>query len=321
MTLPNKHNFCGGAFPDWLEVNLLKQCNAKCSWCIEKIGYHPEKVVDWLEICKKAIQTDKKNIILLGGEPTLHKQLKNIVHTLSAEDRNVYITTNGSKLTPDFVESNLNGIKGANISIHDYDINNNYRITGLILNLYNLKDAINKLHKMDVSVRFNCNCIKDYVCSEDTVKRYIQFAQNMGADEVRFAELKQDENNFINLAKIFNYQYGLNDDPFIEGCNLNTTINNMPVNFRQMCGLQTKCRPKPINPEQAKKQVLYYNGIIYDGWQTIKEAPVTDKELMDLLMDVADAKITPNDAKNKIKKALEDKEKENNDTDSGGCRY
>lgn len=43
---------------------------------------------------------------------------------------------------------------------------------------------------------------------------YIKFAKSMGANSVRFAELKMDNNNFVDLAKIMDYQYGLNDDPF-----------------------------------------------------------------------------------------------------------
>ena len=38
-SIPNKLNFCGGNFQDWLEVMLTPACNGKCSWCIEKNGY------------------------------------------------------------------------------------------------------------------------------------------------------------------------------------------------------------------------------------------------------------------------------------------
>jgi hypothetical protein len=56
---PNKNNFCGGNFQDWLEVNLTDKCNGKCVWCIEKAGYHPEKHAGWQTIVKKAIESDK----------------------------------------------------------------------------------------------------------------------------------------------------------------------------------------------------------------------------------------------------------------------
>ena len=303
MTLPNKNNFCGGAFPDWLEINLLKQCNARCEWCIEKNGFHPKKVVDWTELCKKALATGQKNIILLGGEPTLYPRLQNMVYALAAEKRNVYITTNGSMLSREFVKKNLKGIKGVNVSIHDYDATNNRFITGLNLDLNALMYAIEELHNIGASVRFNCNCIKGKIDNVDDAERYIWFAQAMKADKVRFAELKQCNGYFVDLAKMFSYQYGLNDDPFIKGCNLNTVIDGMPVNFRQMCGLQTELRPMPVDPIQVAKQVLYYDGVLYDGWQQVaRKSVMADTKLLEILKAIANGELTPQDALDEIER-------------------
>ena len=49
---PNERNSCSGRFADWLEVNLLSKCNAKCAWCVEKDGFHPEEKATWQEIAK-----------------------------------------------------------------------------------------------------------------------------------------------------------------------------------------------------------------------------------------------------------------------------
>jgi pyruvate-formate lyase-activating enzyme len=275
---PNPKNFCGGNFQDWLEVNLTNECNGKCSWCIEKNGFHPKEHVSWQVLANAAIKTQKKNIILLGGEPTSYKNLKEIINYLKSYDRNVYITTNGSKLSPKFISENLIGLCGINISIHDCDLANNKKITGIQLDENTLKYSIHQLHAYEISVRLNCNCITGHIDRESGICNYINWARDvLGADCVRFAELKNDKNNFVNLAKIFNYSYELNDDPFTKGCNQNVFINDFPVNFRQMCGLQTPLRVKPINLIQLEKQVLYYDGIIYNGWQT-KESTVVKKE-------------------------------------------
>ena len=101
-------------------------------------------------------------------------------------------------------------------------------------------------------------------------------------------------------------------------------IKGMPVNFRLMCGLQTEKRLKPKNPKQCQKQVLYYDGKIYDGWQTFhKEEIVTDKQLSQLLKDVADKKVSPTEAAIKIGKEMGN-EKVNKVVryeSSGGCQY
>jgi organic radical activating enzyme len=264
---PNPRNFCGGNFQDWLEVNLLEKCNGLCSWCVEKTGYHPKKHVPWWSIAHKALSSGRKNIILLGGEPTLYPKLRELVLALSLARRNVWITTNGSMLSPEFIKANLVGVTGVNISIHDFDLEQNRKIVGVDLTL--LPETTSALHALGINIRFNCNCIANHVDTEEKINQYIVWAKGIGADKIRFAELKDDEGSFVDLAKTLDYKYGLSDDPFICGCNSDAVIHGLPVNFRQMCGLQTPRRKKPVNPRQYPKPVLYYDGKFYAGWQKL----------------------------------------------------
>ena len=142
------------------------------------------------------------------------------------------------------------------------------------------------------------------VDSEKRIRDYIQFAKDLGADEVRFAELKRDNDRFVDLAKTLGYKYGLNDDPFTLGCHKSAIIDGMPVNFRQMCGLQTPLRPRPVNPRQEKKQVLYYDGKIYDGWQTKENHRMDKKEIESLMERVSTGQISPEEAAGLIKAEL-----------------
>ena len=295
---PHKDNFCGGNFQDWLEVNLTNKCNAKCKWCVEKKGWHPKKHAPWKTICKAAISSGKTNIILLGGEPTLHKDLKKIIKNLHDAGKRVWVTTNGSKLTKNWVSKNMIGIYGVNISIHHYNLLKNEIITSVQLDEKKLVMAISELHSMGATVRLNCNCIKGYIDSRSEINQYIEWGKLMGANKIRFAELKHDDNKFVDLAAILDHQYGLNDDPYIHGCNQDTVINGMPVNFRQMCGMQTKMRKLPDNPEIIDKNVLYYDGNMYDGWQT---RGGLIGSLNDILYNVKDGKISVEDALKKIK--------------------
>jgi sulfatase maturation enzyme AslB (radical SAM superfamily) len=289
---PNKKNFCGGNFQDWLEVNLTEKCNGRCSWCVEKNGYHPKERAGWQTISEQALRSNRKNIILLGGEPTLYPDLSKIVQALSSAGRRVWVTTNGGRLNRQYILTNLNGITGINISIHDSSLLQNKSITGIYIK--NLFNTVFALHDIKANVRFNCNCIKGHVDSIEAIERYIEFAKTAGADKIRFAELKHDDRGFVDLAKILNYKYSLNDNPFVKGCNSDAVINGMPVNFRQMCGLQTSRRVCPENPVQYAKSVLYYDGKFYNGWQTIKQ---NDGKLLELLNEVRDAV-------NKIRKDL-----------------
>ena len=293
-TKPNHKNFCSGAFPDWLEINLTEDCNARCSWCIEKNGYHPKEKAPWWIIAEQALKKhNAQNIILLGGEPTLYAELKQFINVLHKAGRNVWITSNGSLIDQRFAKDTLRGITGINISLHHYDMLRNETITGIKIDVKELREGIKQLHNSHITVRLNCNCIKNNIDNIGEFLRYIEFSKSMSVDRIRFAELRNEENSFVDLAKLFGYEYGLNDDPFTMGCTADAVINDMPVNFRQMCGLQTSKRIRPVNPQQISKKVLYYDGIFYDGWQIRrKEENMNEMELVKLLEDVASGKVS-----------------------------
>lgn len=266
-TRPHAANACGGNFQDWLEVNLLPECNGRCSWCIERRGYHPTQRASWQAICAAALATEKRNVILLGGEPTLYPGLRDLVRELTGADRRVWLTTNGALLGQRWREAALDGIAGVNISIHHYELSVNARIVGVALEEGELRRCIGALRAAGARVRFNCNLMGGHIDSADSIRRYLAFARGLGASHVRFAELKGKGGAFVDLCDVLGPEHGLTADPFADGCNHDTELDGMPVNLRQMCGLQTPRRPRPINPVQCAGQVLYYDGHLYRGWQ------------------------------------------------------
>jgi hypothetical protein len=172
------------------------------------------------------------------------------------------------------VTSNLQGITGVNISVHYYDLEENEEVVGIWLDESDFLLSIPALKQMNSEIRLNCNCIKGYIDSKSQIEEYLLWAKSIGVCSVRFAELKRDDEKFVDLGKIMDYRYGLNDDPFVYGCWKETVIGGVRVNFRQMCGLQApNQRPVPTDPVLHPKQVLYYDGIIYDGWQPASPPP------------------------------------------------
>lgn len=311
QSFPHPKNFCGGNFQDWLEVMLTSACNGKCSWCVEKKGWHPKEHASWRAIGNVALSTYKNNIILLGGEPTLYKDLGQLVKLLRKHHRNVYITTNGhfinyperSKFIADL------GFAGINISIHHFLMLSNRSITGIYIDSSKLRDFISQLKKKFTKVRFNCNLIKGYIDDKESIHFYIDTAKRLGADSVRFAELKDDNKNFVDLFDIFGNEHGINDDPFKLGCQSDTVIDGMPVNFRQMCGIQTDQRPWHDNPVQHKKQVLYYDAKLYDGWQIKRRKEMDYVKLIGILDRFKAGNIDINRAIDLIRECVEVEQK------------
>ena len=293
MTEPNARNWCAGAYPDWLEVHLTSKCNGKCAWCVEKNGWAPGNTATWEAMVAAALKTGRKNIMLLGGEPTLHPDLGSITEALYSAGKSVYITTNGSRLSWWSVERALIFCAGVNISIHHHDLDRNEDITGVRLDDSTLRGAVEFIQITDVPVRLNCNIISGQIDNRLALLDYIAWAKEMGASAVRFAELKGDDEHFVSLAQIAPQgASGLTEDPFVHGCSTDWEYLGIPVSFRQMCGLHTKHRPQHETTSQLVKQVLYEDGILYDGWQTKDEESGMDQE--DVLLQILDEAQTPN---------------------------
>jgi len=285
MTVPNENNFCGGAFDDWLEVMLTPKCNGKCEWCVERNGFHPKHKARVGELIDIIHRNAAKKVILLGGEPTLYKHLRELVSALgqphdawiqgqevfTMPPKKVYLTTNGHSFNADFVAENLSLLTGVNVSIHHYGLECNKGITGITLDENTIEDAVIACRRNNITVRFNCNIIKGEVDSWGGITRFIKWAQERGVTSVRFSELMGDGRKFISLVDVVPYSetYGLSENPYVKGCNQNAEILGSRVNFRQMCGIQTECRVTPINPKSVNvKKVLYYDGKYYNGWQS-----------------------------------------------------
>lgn len=74
----------------------------------------------------------------------------------------------------------------------------------------------------------------------------------------------------------------------------------------------------PINPKQFDKIVLYYNTVLYKGWQSKNGGGIMDSKILkQLLKKVADGKMTTKEAQEAIEKA----QREAVEAENGGCCY
>lgn len=89
---------------------LTEQCNLNCKMCIRErqvgtdLDYEKLKNSEWLS------RLGEHDIVLTGGEPSLHKDFFNIVKLMTIHAKTVTITTNGtinSYLSADLLSDNL----------------------------------------------------------------------------------------------------------------------------------------------------------------------------------------------------------------------
>jgi 7-carboxy-7-deazaguanine synthase len=71
----------------------LAACNLKCPWCDTDFMHYQSMSLQ--HILNTVHQYQSKNIIITGGEPTIHKKLPSLLHRLKQENYYLAIESNG----------------------------------------------------------------------------------------------------------------------------------------------------------------------------------------------------------------------------------
>ncbi|MEK9183047.1 MAG: radical SAM protein [Patescibacteria group bacterium] len=87
-------------FVGWLTIN--RSCNLRCDWCYAKESGFAAKDMT-LKVAKDAIEIYKglrtKNVMLIGGEPTIHPHFLEIVQLIHQAGLNPLLVTNGVRFS------------------------------------------------------------------------------------------------------------------------------------------------------------------------------------------------------------------------------
>lgn len=110
---------------NYLRISLTERCNLRCTYCMpeEGVSLTPNKNLlttdEILRLAKIFVQEGVTKIRLTGGEPTVRRDIVDIVKQLKAIDglEQVGITTNGLVLTRQLVPLQRAGLDAVNISL------------------------------------------------------------------------------------------------------------------------------------------------------------------------------------------------------------
>lgn len=110
---------------NYLRISLTERCNLRCTYCMPEEGVTLTKsqqlltTEEILRLAKIFVQEGVTKIRLTGGEPTVRKDLADIVRELKTFDglEQVGITTNGLVLTRQLVPLQRAGLDAVNISL------------------------------------------------------------------------------------------------------------------------------------------------------------------------------------------------------------
>ena len=109
-------------FPIYVEVSPVGACNHRCTFCaVDYIGYKNIRLdKEALKNCIMSMsECGVKSIMFAGeGEPTLYKDLPEVINHAKALEIDIALTTNGTGLTEKFITSCLHNISWIKVSFN-----------------------------------------------------------------------------------------------------------------------------------------------------------------------------------------------------------
>ena len=271
------NNQCAGIYGKCLNIKITNYCPGNCYFCIERDGYKPSMTSVENIIDKANELTEYQTVLILGGEPFTYPHLSKLLKGL--KKREVYITTNGGAFNRINISEISPYITGINISIHSFSEEENNAILQTPVSFAALKQYISEFQSNGIPVRFNTILLESGINTKEKMHQMLEFSRNMGIKWVRFSELQFESRGFVYARDIFD---GINDDPYVQGCNQNFVIDGVNVTVRQSCGIVNCIKPFPkdalMRENKADSLVMYPNGEIYHGWIVPKNYRINQTE-------------------------------------------
>jgi radical SAM protein with 4Fe4S-binding SPASM domain len=118
--------------PNILAMSITRACNFRCVYCFNaSAGRLPDELtgVEWCDVIEQARQLGVFQVLITGGEPTIHPDLALILRKLKTADMDFKLFTNGGYLTVDLCE--LLTDKSVQVSLDTADRRMHQQLTGL----------------------------------------------------------------------------------------------------------------------------------------------------------------------------------------------
>ncbi len=201
----------------YISVVATNNCQCNCPYCINSATYRQknlpiEKALHNIGELTTYINNEPE-VIILGGEPTLHPQILDLIKGLKELKRygfnalgKIRITTNGIRLKdPKFLQDLLeSGIDGINISWHNEKE---------FMSLPELRWIVDTIHanRKDCKVRINTNVWRG---NHDTVQDLRFLAESLSfADSIRISNIIPKDSFSVNPEN-FGTDMILSDDEY-----------------------------------------------------------------------------------------------------------
>ncbi len=277
-------NYCMGVMGPRLVIKVNNSCNGKCFFCVGRDN-KPLPTVDVKVLIKKAIELENyPNVLILGGEPTLYKNLQELVKGIAPYKKKITITTNGSNLS--CLLPIVQYLDKIIVSIMHYDKEKNKDIVGV--NIEDDGKLIKEFAKINpkLKLRVNCVMLKSGISTIEDMKKIATYVKQLGFNSLRFSEVtspKLYDEEFINISYLLK-DYGIHQkDTVTHGCYLEPPILEELFGIKTILNLScilkapTKIYKMQLTEEEMLEEIepmknvdsliLHQNGIVYKDFQ------------------------------------------------------
>ncbi|MDC7248878.1 MAG: radical SAM protein [Sphaerochaetaceae bacterium] len=188
-------------FPKRLELELVSDCNLKCTYCPRHYVNELTGYMD-LNLFKKLIDEASEypeTIFVLHrrGESMLHPQFNEMLNYISGKFKEVQMATNATKLTEDKYESIVNGLDFLSFSL---DTPERFNQTRLPANYKRTEEKILKFLKYNKGrVKTQASMVKTLDTTEEMCQEFTDIWKDR-VDRVRIYEEHSSDGNFGSLV-------------------------------------------------------------------------------------------------------------------------
>lgn len=217
----NGEQFNLSSYP-YLDIVLTDYCNSRCKFCIadlleEKLVCNPDTFKQQITYAYEDLGV--KEVLLLGGEPTVSMHLFDIILYLRAFDFNkICITTNGKRCKDEEYARKLmsSGITHMNVSFMSVDAEAQNFVHGAKNNM--TLEELKKLYEISceygVHLRVNNNVYKTNNSTYESLMAFYEAVKD-SCDSIKFSPLlKTDSFSVIPEVNNFNRFYMLDDEHY-----------------------------------------------------------------------------------------------------------
>ena len=167
-----------GMYERWLEIT--QRCNMHCVHCYEGESHSTasEKSLtleEWKKVIHEVVDLKPKRIVVIGGEPCLHKDIISILKYIRELDDRISITlfTNGYFLKGELINIIVENRIEVKLSMYGHCAEIHDRITGIGGSFDRLVGAIDTLQKHDVPVNIAVTLMKENECYYEEIKDFV----------------------------------------------------------------------------------------------------------------------------------------------------